>query len=358
MKIAYFITGLGLGGAEVVTINLARQMVEAGNKVMIVYLSGANEHTNIDSRIEVIGLEMQKTAFGMLRALHRASRIVRRWRPDVVHGNMIHANIFVRLMRILVKVPKVVCSEHSMDIRGRGRMLAYRLTDFLSDVNTNVSNEATVHFIVAKAFGRDKSQAMYNGIDTSSFVRTPVAGLDIRSKYGIEPTEFVFIHVGRLTQAKDHNMLVNAFAKISGAKLLLLGKGELLVQIEEQISDLGLGDRIILAGAHSNTVDYYSAADCLVLSSAWEGLPTVVLEAMSCSLPVITTDVGAARETIADEQWITSSHDVQALAQVMSQMIKLSRAERLALGDKNAQKAQKFDIHHISQLWQQIYQQL
>lgn len=358
MKIAYFITGLGLGGAEVVTINLARHMVEAGNKVMIVYLSGANEHTNIDPHIEVIGLAMQKTVFGMLGALLRASQIVRRWRPDVVHGNMIHANIFVRLMRILVKVPKVVCSEHSMDIRGRARMLAYRLTDFLSDVNTNVSNEATVHFIVAKAFGRNKSQVMYNGIDTSSFVRTSVAGLDIRLKYGIEPDEFVFIHVGRLTQAKDHKLLLNAFAKVAGAKLLLLGKGELLGQIEKQSVDLGLGDRVILAGAHSNTVDYYSAADCLVLSSAWEGLPTVILEAMSCSLPVITTDVGAARETITDARWITPSHDAQSLAQAMNQMIKLPLAERLALGEKNAHKAQKFDIHHIGQLWQQIYQQL
>lgn len=358
MKIAYFITGLGLGGAEVVTINLAAQMVSLGHQVMIVYLNGNNEHTNVDVRIELAGLEMRKTPLGMIKALRKAARLMRSFHPDVVHGNMIHSNIFVRLLRLFMHLPLVVCSEHSMDIRGRERMLAYRMTDFLSDVNTNVSGESTAYFIKKKAFSASKSRAMYNGIDTSYFKCNSSLELDIRTKYGIAQDEFLFLHVGRLTLAKDHATLISAFSEVVGAKLLLLGKGELLVQIEEQIADLGLGDRVVLAGAHSNTVDYYCAADCLVLSSQWEGLPTVVLEAMSCSLPVITTDVGAARETIADERWITPSHDAQTLAQVMNQMIKLPLTERMTLGDKNIQKAQKFDIHHISQLWQQIYQQL
>lgn len=355
MRIAYFITGLGLGGAEVVTINLANQMANRGYVVMIIYLNGNNEHTNIDSRINVIGLNMKKTPLGIINAIHKAKHLMLKFGPDVVHANMIHANVFVRLLRIFVTLPKVICSEHSMDIRGRGRMLTYRLTDFLSDMNTNVSNEATAHFVSVRAFGKSKSQAMYNGIDTKHFVRNENAGSSIRKQYGIEPDEFLFLHVGRLTQAKDHNTLISAFAQVENSKLLLVGKGELQKDIEQQIYKLGLDQRAIVAGAHPNTLDYYSAADCLVVSSAWEGLPTVVLEAMSCSLPIITTNVGAADETLGQKQWIVPIRNPKALTQAMKDMQATPHEQRTLIGAINCIKAQQFDLENTCNKWEVMY---
>ncbi len=119
MKIAYFITGLGLGGAEVVTIGIANEMVKRGHRVALVYLTGENDHAErIDPRIEVIGLRMRKTPAGLITAMKKARRIIRRFRPDVVHGNMVHANLFVRLLRLSVKVPYLISTEHNKNIEG------------------------------------------------------------------------------------------------------------------------------------------------------------------------------------------------------------------------------------------------
>ena len=357
MKIVYCITGLGLGGAEVSTINLANKMVERGHEVMIIYLTGDNEHTkSIRNGIRVIGLQMSKKPFGLIKALLQARKIIKVFRPDVVHGQMIHANLFIRLLRCVVRLPRVISSEHSVDIRGKGRMWAYRLTDWLSDMNTNVSREATNRFIEQKAFSSHKSRPMYNGIDTARYQTDSEARNIIRQKYHIIPDEFVFLSAGRLTPAKDHRNLLQAFSQLgTNAKLIVLGKGELQQEIEQTIKELHLTTRVLMVGAHPNVNDYYSAADCLVISSAWEGMPMVVIEAMANGLPIVSTHVGGTDETIQDPRWIVPAHNASALAACMRQMFELSRDERNAIGAHNRQTAQRFDINYICDEWESAY---
>lgn len=356
MKIAYFITGLRLGGAEVSTINTANKMAERGHQVLLVYLAGSNEFQSvIRPEVRLVNLHMKKNLIGLFQALHRARKTLRAFHPDVIHGQMIHANLFVRLLRLWIRLPKVISSEHSIDIQGRVRMWAYRITDSLSDLNTNVSREATERFITQKAFSRPKSRPMYNGIDTTRFDKNPVTRAKIRAQYGLTDTDFVFLCAGRLTLAKDHQNLLTAFSQVQGAKLILLGKGELQQQIEETIQTLQLTDRVIVAGAHRNINDYYAAADCLVLSSAWEGMPMVVIEAMASELPVITTNVGGADETVEDPQWIVPTKNPAALAQTMQRMIETPLEERNAIGKQNRQKARRFDINHICDEWERLY---
>lgn len=356
MKIVYCITGLGLGGAEVSTINLANKMAERGNQVMILYLAGENEHTTIRNDIQVIGLHMSKTPQGFFNALWRARKIMQQFRPDVVHGQMIHANLFVRLLRCVIRLPRVICSEHSIDIRGKGRMWTYRITDRLSDMNTNVSREATNRFIEQKAFSKRKSRPMYNGIDTGQYQASLTARNAIRQQYHISRDEFVFLSAGRLTPAKDHKNLLHAFSQLGEhTKLLILGKGELQQEIEQTIKELHLSRRVLLVGAHPNVNDYYSAADCLVISSAWEGMPMVVIEAMSNGLPIVSTHVGGTDETIRDPRWIVPTHNATALAASMQHMLELPANERSAIGEQNRCTAQRFDINHICDEWESAY---
>lgn len=357
MKIAYYITGLGLGGAEVSTINLANKMAERGHQVMMIYLTGDNEHDQtIFNDIQVVGLQMPKNPLGLLRALWKARKIMKAFRPDVVHGQMIHANLFIRLLRCVVRLPRVISSEHSIDIQGKGRMWAYRLTDWLSDMNTNVSREATNRFIEQKAFSSHKSRPMYNGIDTARYQTDSEARNIIRQKYHIIPDEFVFLSAGRLTPAKDHRNLLQAFSQLGvHAKLIVLGKGELQQEIEQTIKEFHLNTCVLMVGAHPNVNDYYSAADCLVISSAWEGMPMVVIEAMANGLPIVSTHVGGTDETIQDPRWIVPAHNASALAACMRQMFELSRDERKAIGAHNRQTAQRFDINYICDEWELCY---
>ncbi len=105
--------------------------------------------------------------------------------------------------------------------------------------------------------------------------------------------------------AKDHKNLLQAFKivheKNSNTKLICVGDGVYIKDIIAYSIELGLSDSVIFTGSKNNVVDYYNTADCFVLSSAWEGFGIVLVEAMACELPVISTDCGGIKEVVQDD---------------------------------------------------------
>jgi glycosyltransferase involved in cell wall biosynthesis len=356
MKIAYFITGLGVGGAEVVTLDLARRALAAGHRVMVVYLSDADTlAAGVPPGIGLFALRMRKTPAGMLAALAAARRIVRDFRPDIVHSNMFHSNIFTRLLRLIAPIPALICSEHTTRPGSVRRVWAYRLTSFLSNLDTNVSQAAVDEFVRLGAFRPGNAEVVYNGVDTVRFSPDRKAGARLRRRMGIADDEFVWLNVGRLTEAKDQAVLLKAFDLVGRGRLIIVGDGELRGVLEARIETSGLHGKAILAGAHSDTLDFYNAADCFVLSSAWEGFGIVLVEAMSCELPVIATDSGGCAEVVQNREFIVPPCNEVALAQKMLYVVELSGAQRLKLGRQNRALAARFDLDAIWRQWEQIY---
>ena len=361
MNILYIITGLGIGGAEKVTVDLANLMQDKGNNVAILYLYGDNQYTSlIYKSIFVKGLSMSKTPKSFYLSLIKAREILKKFRPDVVHAQMFHANIFARFLRFFYKIPLLICTEHSKNIESKIRMRLYQITDFLSDVNTNVSREATEYFISHHAFSDLKSFPMYNGIYLEKFEKSNESKLVLKNKIGLENNEFVFLNVGRLVQAKDQTSLLLAFSDFLktyklNAKLVIVGEGPLRDNLCNYINNLDIRENVILAGFHSNVSEYYTAADCFVLSSLWEGFGIVLAEAMSCGLPVITTDAGGCREVVEDSRFVISLQNPQEITLKMKEIFDMSLEERDMLGNMNSIRAKKFDINIIGEKWTQIY---
>jgi len=104
--------------------------------------------------------------------------------------------------------------------------------------------------------------------------------------------KFTFICVAGFRAQKNHRMLIDAFALLGdkNAQLLLIGKGALMEETRKQVNDLDMQDSVSFLGHKSNPFKYLSRADCLVLSSDFEGFPNVLLEAMACGLPIVSTD--------------------------------------------------------------------
>lgn len=360
MNILYIITGLSLGGAEIVTINLANYFVKNGNNVMIMYLTGNNAHkTRINENIEVIGLKMAKNVYGFLSAQLEAHKIIKRFRPDVIHGNMVHANLFARLLRLHCCIPLLISTEHNKDIEGKLRMKLYWITDFLSDMNTNVSKEATEYFIKQKAFSPLKTQTVYNGIDLNRFIKNNISRKEIRTLYSINKEEFLFLNIGRLTPAKGQENLLMAFdivhKKYANTKLIIIGEGKLKDRLQEKIQFLKLSNKVILAGAHQNIEDFYNAADCFVLSSEWEGFGLVLAEAMATELPVISTDSGGCAEVLNNTEFLTPTNNILALSSKMDVVYTMSIEQKRQLGIENRIQSSRFEINKIIQQWNEIY---
>ncbi|MFK2512811.1 glycosyltransferase [Bacteroides fragilis] len=113
MNIVYVITGLSLGGAETITVCLANEMRRRGHHVAILYLTGENWFKDrIDRDIIVQSLGLSKNPFSLLKAQLKAKQFLKVFSPQVVHGNMVHANIFVRLLRLHCHIPLLISTEH------------------------------------------------------------------------------------------------------------------------------------------------------------------------------------------------------------------------------------------------------
>lgn len=356
MNILYVITGLGVGGAEIVTINLANTFHSWGNKVGIVYLSGNNQHEEkINSGIRVWGLNMTKNFWGFMRAQMLMSRILKEFNPDVVHAHMFHANVFMRCCRMHCAITYLITTEHNKNIESRFRMWLYRVTDRLTDLNTNVSLEATDYFVGQRAFRRKNSIVMYNGIDLKK-ITSWIMTKDLRKQMNME-SDFIFLNVGRLTHAKDQKNLIQAFKRLESelpnVKLLIAGNGPLREQLETEIKEMGLLGKILLLGVKEDIAEYYNVADCFVLSSAWEGFPMVIIEAMAMKLPIVTTECG--KEALDDNRYVVPIHNAEMLSCKMKEIYNLSSEERNKLGQQNYHTVLKYDLNKICSSWKNIY---
>lgn len=354
MNILYVITGLGLGGAEKVVSDLADQMYDLGHTVKIAYLTGEALVKPKSKDIEVVALELNSIR-SFLFASIRYRKLVRLFRPDIVHAHMVHANIFARLNRALCPVPKLICTAHSSNEGGQARMFAYRVTNFLSDVSTNVSQEATEAMISKRAFTNHDVITIYNGIDLTKFKNTS-RDLNLDQKL------LNLIAIGNFSDAKDYPNLIHAFAILkswnnSDIKLAIVGDGELRPQIEALIKELKLDKDITLLGRRSDIPELLNAADIFVLASKYEGLPTVVMEAMACECYVVATDCGGSAEILGDTGQLVPIEDSQALANALQSTIALSNEDRMQNNEKaRARVEQLFSLESSVQKWIALYE--
>lgn len=334
MKILLSITSLGVGGAERLVTALADRYVADGHQVMLIRFHGEAELSPSDPRVQLENLDMRRSPLGVLAAMWRFRRLVRAFRPDVVNSHLVHANLLTRLLRLVTPMPRLVSSAHNTNEEGRGRMLAYRLTDRLADISTNVSEEAMEAFETQGALKLGRMVAIHNGIDTGSFAFDVAARERIREELGLVESTPLVLAVGRLWEQKDYPNLLRAFTQLearSAPCLAIVGDGPLRSELEALADTLGVANRVWFLGVRHDVPALMSASDLFVLSSAWEGFGLVVAEAMACQRPVVATDCGGVREVVGDAGYLVPPRNPGALAQAMARALHLSGSQRECL---------------------------
>jgi glycosyltransferase involved in cell wall biosynthesis len=353
MKILYVITGLTLGGAEKVVCTLADEMAKKGHEVKIAFLKGRVEVFPQNKEIELINLELNST-LSFLGASCKYKKLVKDFMPDVIHAHMVHANIFTRINQIYHIKVTLICSAHNSNEGGKIRMLAYRMTNFLSHLNTNVSIEATEAFIKQGAFSQKNIVTVYNGIDLNKFNNKDTV-VEKKNKK-------VCLSVGRLNVQKDYFNLLNAITLIDKAILNdvefhIVGEGELRGEIEQKIKELNLEDKVTLLGMRSDIPDLLNNADFFILSSKHEGLPTVLIEAMACKCFVVTTDCGGSAEIIGDTGILVPRQNHQELANGLQKAFKLNSNTIHQNNMKaRARVEEKFSLEQSINQWLDLYE--
>lgn len=348
-----------MGGAEIFVTNLADELVTKGHEVRIAFMTGTAMVIPSCTSIPLIRLRM-RCKFDIFGAAFQLRRLILDFQPDVVHSHMVHANILARLVRFITPMKRLISTAHSSNEGGSLRMLAYRLTDFLADISTNVSVDAVSAFVKAKAVREGRMMVVHNGIATDTFEFDPKARADLRQVLSIDENCKLILAVGRLYDAKDYPNLLYAIAEMPVNKinylLCIAGDGPLKNKLETLTSHLGISDRVRFLGLRRDVASLMSAADIFVLSSAWEGFSLVVAEAMACERVVVATDCGGVREVVGKAGFLVKPQDAKDLSQGLQSALRLTSNESNSLGSAARQRVlELYAINKIVDQWLSIY---
>lgn len=351
-----------MGGAERQVCDLADQFSAKGHHVLLISLTGETVNRPQSKNIDVISLNMAKNLVGFVRAYWRALQLIKDFKPDVVHSHMVHANLFARLLRLMVPMPKLICTAHSSNEGGGVRMLAYRLTDHLCDFTTNVSQKAVDISVKRGAVPANRILAIHNGINIDRFVFNAARRNQFRNEIGLVDATPLILAVGRLTLAKDYPNLLIAFQKLIvagyAAQLAIIGTGEAQAKLVALVGELGLNKHVHFLGLRRDVSDWMSAADIFVLSSAWEGFGLVVAEAMACERVVVATDCGGVKEIVGTSGILVPTKNSEALAIGLIKGLSLPPLVAKQLGIQARERiVQNFSLDVVSEKWLALYKQ-
>lgn len=353
MKMSFVTTGLQIGGAETMVCEVAIGMRARGHEAEVISLIEPQAYLDRFAAAGVpvtsLGLRRhQKDLLSILKAATAFRTHVRRQGPDLVHANMVHANIFSRLALAGSGIP-LICTVHSTFEGGVARDLAYRLTNWASTLNTTVSAAATAR---ATETGTLPSTTLTvpNGVRSERF-----SPAELRK----EPRPFRWITVGRLEPAKDIHTLLRALAQINDAELRIVGDGSERRHLEQYAVELGVSGRAFFLGARDDVPQLLQAGDGFVMSSRWEGFGLALVEAMLSGLPVVATDSGGPSEIVGRDQtcgFIVPPHDADALAGAMATVAALPFNERAQVARRGGARARElYDLERVLDRWESIY---
>ncbi len=364
-RVVLVINGLTVGGAETQLVHLAHALRDRGHAVWVLAIlrsfAFATELAALGVPVHVIDPPPPRG----LMALARTVRALRRWQPDVVVSFLYQANVLARLASALAGVPVAVSSIRNERFGGRRRELLLRLTDPLATVTTTNSALAASALLRRRVVAPGRLRVIPNGVDPSAFTCPSGPRERLRAALGETEGRFVWLAAGRLEPQKDYATLLHAVARGaadgSTAALWIAGQGRERAALEALAAELGLGDRVRLLGLRHDVPGLLAAADALVLSSAWEGLPNVVLQAMAARRPVVATAVGGIPELVREgvTGLLAPPRRPVVLAAAMRTVEHLPEADRRTMGEHaHGFVANRFALPTVQAEWMELLDEL
>jgi glycosyltransferase involved in cell wall biosynthesis len=296
-SVAIYIHDLSPGGVERQTLVLAREFKARGMAIVLVVhrLRGALIPL-LPPDIPVVALDTRRT----LQDVSRLRRFLLDTRPDILVANVDHNNIAAALANALAgtRTKLVICQHNPLSAGFHAtvnwkhkivpwcyRLLASRI-DHAVAVSDGIARE-----LVQSGISSAKVSTISNAVIGDDF--DDRAAAPVSHPWLTHKDRPVFVTAGRLVTMKDHPNLLKAFAihlRHRPARLILLGDGRMMRELRDLAHILGIADHVAFEGFVRNPLPYLRAADAFVLSSRSEGFGNVLVEAMGCGTPVISTD--------------------------------------------------------------------
>ncbi|WP_426201255.1 glycosyltransferase [Pseudomonas sp. TWP3-1] len=335
-KLLIILQDLSAGGAEKMMARLAGALVEAGNDVTLLMLTGGGINVAaLDPRVKQVELQSPRSA----AAVPALTRFLRNNRFDAQLAALTHVNVIaIAAATLSGTLARLHVSERNAFSRDKhvNPALAVRLAYWLAPLLYRMIPNPVI--CVSRGVAEDLVDTTLARARDVTIADNPVLDNDFRDKpprlpthpWLLEKTTPVIVAVGRLARQKGFDVLLEAFAQLPDrrARLIIFGEGTLRAELLEQAASLGIAERIDLPGYAADPLAQISAADCFVLSSRFEGSPNALVEALSTGTPVISTRCPYGPQEILADGAVAPLVEVEnpaALAQAIALELALPR---------------------------------
>jgi glycosyltransferase involved in cell wall biosynthesis len=344
-KVAFFITGLNIGGAEALVRDLVVSMDRDKFEPIVISIlnNGVFKNYIKDNGVRVFDIiKPQENKINFFIILIRLIKLLRLEKPHILQNSLFHAEIFGRIAGKIAGVPVIISCIQNVSFGNKFRDFFIFLTDWMVDASVAVSQLVYEYAIKNNISKKNKMVVIYNNVNTKFFsTQNDIdSKIIIRKKLGINNGKFILVTVGRLVKQKGFIYLLESIKILQQERgmnnfnLFIVGEGVERSVLEKFISDNMLSDTVFLTGAVLNVEEYLQSADVFVMSSLWEGCSIATIEATAVGLPVIATNVGIVPEIIKDKDngLIVEIGNPKSLADKIESMIKLPSEKRVEMG--------------------------
>ena len=353
-------TERGFRGGEMQNLHLADGLSRRGHRCIL----ALQEESTLGERAEERGLEVRRRPMqGEFDPLAVAwlSGLIQQERPHLLHYHTSHAVTLGTLARLGRRGPTTVATRRTSFPTRRNPLFrlkfSYRL-DHVIAVSGSIKKD-----MVDAGLPQVRISVVHSGIDLERFRHQP-DGAEFRRELGIGPDELLLGCVGALAPQKGHEHLLRAMAALSTPfpqlHLALLGEGDRQEYILDEARNLGIGDRVHLAGFREEIPEANAAFDVAVLPSvAGEGSPAVVKEAMAMGVPVVATLIGGVGEILENNRQglLVPPDDEAALADALGSLLR-DPERRRTLGAAGRSRVEEFSMERMIRRTEDVYNRL
>jgi len=364
LNVLHIIKSLGRGGAETLLAETIR-ITDRGriNTHIIYFLPWKNQMVASMQQSGAVTCFEASNNLLILLQVFRLKRYCREHKIDVVHCHLPWAGFAGRLLFLLARIP-VVYTEHNLQERYHFfTRILNRMTFNMQSAVIAVSDDVqkSINRLISPAV---KVVTILNGVNTERFVRDAARGNTVRKEYSIPESSVVVgtIAVFRFQKRLDAWIRIaqSLHTRYPDVYFVIVGAGPLEQALKEQVAATSLGSKLIFPGLQTDVIPWLSMIDIYMMTSAFEGLPIALLEAMSMRCSVIATDAGGIKEVIRHRKdgLICGVHELPQLEGFADAMIQDAHL-RLALSTSGRERiVNQFSIHETVKQIEQVYLQV
>ncbi|WP_461180155.1 glycosyltransferase [Virgibacillus kimchii] len=363
IKVIFFIYQMGAGGAARTMLNILNNMDRTKFTPVLVTLDYDGSYENyINEDIKFIKLKTKR----LRSAILPLAKVIRTEKADIVFSTIPNYNTIAIAARVLsftrakniVREAAYLGGSFRANMKLRVMGMLYKLTSQVVALSYGVKENIVRRYKVKP----EKIRVIYNPVDVDNIAAHMEKGeIDPEHEEVFRGDAKVLITAGRLVKDKDHETLINAFAKVNekmNARLVILGEGELEEPLKNQAKSLHLQDYIHFLGFQQNPYVYFKHADLFVLSSIREGFGHVLTEALATGTPIVSTDCRPGAMEVLDSGAygiLCKTGDANDMAEKIISTLKLDQKQTQKMIDKGISRANEFHARKIVKEYEETF---